>query len=772
MLWLSGPAADAAEALAASENISVPNLLNAVAAFVLSRFSGGEIEFSLERIRVPEEMETRSWLKSWGRAERHAVPDTPFVLRPGDSPRDRITIAFDPVRYSTAEIAEFVRCLNAVLERIPSRLEQPLSSLDILPDAERLKVLHKWNDTAVEYPAGKCIHELIEAQVERTPDAIAVVFEDRAMSYRELNARANRLARALAKHGAGPESLVGICMERSPELLVGMLAVLKAGGGYVPLDPAFPKQRIHMMLEDSGIRTVLVGGRVPKDLIPEGIVTLSASSADDQESAGNLGSTAQPGHIAYMIYTSGSTGTPKGVMVEHRNAVNFLTAMDPIAGAEPAGVWLAVTSISFDISVLELLWTLSRGFRIVLLGDEATGSIASLVGKHGVTHLQCTPSLARIIAADAAALCELGGLQKLLLGGEAVPLSLVEQLRPWVGGEIHNMYGPTETTVWSTTHWLVPEQPSTTGIAPVGRPIANTQVYILDAKLRPVPPGAGGELYIGGAGVVRGYWKRPELTAERFLTDPFQPGEGNRIYRTGDLARHRPDGVVEYLGRLDHQVKIRGFRIELGEIEKVLEGHPAVRQAVVHAREDKPSDQRLIAYVVFQPGRQASAGELRGHLQNSLPDYMAPSAFVALDSVPLTANGKIDRKSLPSPEGRELSAAVEYAAPEKELEKTITEAWRDALGVPRIGLHDNFFDLGAHSLLVAEVHIQLRQALGKEFPLLDMFQHPTVRALAEHLSDSSQPANDSASLAAAASRGQARRESMRLRGQRRNTGGE
>jgi amino acid adenylation domain-containing protein len=773
MLWLSGPAGDAVEALAASENVPVPDLLNAVAAFVLSRFSDGEIEFGLERIRVPEETETRSWLKNWERAPRQPVPDTPFLLFPGDSPRDRITIAFDPVRYSTAEIAEFVRCLNAVLERIPSRLEQPLSSLDILPDAERLKVLDKWNHTAVEYPAGKCVHELIEAQAERTPDVIAVVFEDRAMTYRELNARANRLARALVKHGVGPDSLVGICMERSPDLLVAMLAVLKAGGGYVPLDPAFPKQRIHMMLDDSGIRTVLLGERVPEGLIPEGIETLSASGSYTGESAENPGTTAQPGHIAYMIYTSGSTGKPKGVMVEHRNVVNFFTAMDPVAGAEPAGVWLAVTSISFDISVLELLWTLSRGFRIVLLGDRPAGSIASLVSEHGVTHLQCTPSLARIVAADPAALRGLGGLRKLLLGGEAVPLSLVEQLRPWVGGEIHNMYGPTETTVWSTTHWLVPEQPSTTGIAPIGRPIANTQVYILDAKLRPVPPGVRGELYIGGAGVVRGYWKRPELTAERFLPDPFQPGEGNRIYRTGDVARHRPDGVVEYLGRLDHQVKIRGFRIELGEIEKVLEGHPAVRQAVVHAREDKPGDQRLIAYVVFQPGRQAPPGELRGHLENSLPDYMAPAAFVALDSIPLTANGKIDRKSLPSPEGRELRAAVEYAAPEKEIEKTITGAWRDALGVPRIGLHDNFFDLGAHSLLVAEVHIQLRQALGKDFPLLDMFQHPTVHALAEHLSSGSgQPANDAGPLAAAAGRGQARRESMRLRGQRRNTGGE
>ena len=586
-----------------------------------------------------------------------------------------------------------------------------------------------WNDAEVDYPQNRTIAQLFEAQAALRPEEVAIIFGDQRLSYRELNARANQLARHLQSCGVGTESLVGVAVERSPEMMIALLAILKAGGAYVPLDPNYPSLRIALMIEDSGTSVILTTGgtqhRLPTtaarviaiDLERDAIARHSADPVPSSTAASNL---------AYVIYTSGSTGKPKGVMIEQRNVVNFFEGMDRAIGPEP-GVWLAVTSISFDISVLELFWTLTRGFTVVVHGDEDTQTIPSEIARHRVTHFQCTPSLAHMLSVDSRSLSELGNLRKLFLGGEALPSSLVSRLRQAFNGEIYNMYGPTETTIWSTTYRI---RESLNNI-PIGQPIANTQVYVLDSNYQPVPQGEVGDLYIGGAGVVRGYWKRRELTAERFPADPFRAG--NRIYRTGDIARFLPDGNLEFLGRADFQVKVRGFRIELVEIETLLEQQPGVQQAVMMAREVKPGDTRLVAYVVRGSDRAVTASSLRVALEAKLPEYMVPSSFVFLERLPLTANGKIDRNALPVPAMQNQTDERTEQNPRNEMERLISQAWKDSLGVDQVGLEDNFFDMGAHSLMVAEVHAQLQQLLGREISLVDMFQFPTVSALAKHL---------------------------------------
>ena len=505
------------------------------------------------------------------------------------------------------------------------------------------------NKTDADYPRESTISQLFERQVARTPDAVAVVSAGRGLTYRELDQRSNQLARHLQQLGVHTETLVGIAVERSVEMMVGLLAILKAGGAYVPMDPSYPVQRIALMIEDSEAPVILATERTRSRLgkTARRVVSIDGDAAAIAGNGAHPVSSAASGqNLAYVIYTSGSTGKPKGVMIEHRNVVNFFTGMDRAIGPEP-GVWLAVTSISFDISVLELFWTLARGSQVIIHGDEGTQTIPDEIRNYGVTHMQSTPSLARMIAVDPDGLASLGRLKKLLLGGEALPPSLIRHLRQEFHGEMYNMYGPTETTIWSTTFRITGDSDS----IPIGKPIANTQVYVLDSGLQPVAAGAAGDLYIGGDGVVRGYWRRPDLTAERFLSDPFRPG--NRMYRTGDIARFLPDGNLEFLGRADFQVKLRGFRIEVGEIEAALENQAGVGQAVVVAREFKPrmqsEDKRLVAYVVPKPGKSWRLRICARRWLATLPEYMVPSNFVFLDSFPLTANGKIDRNALPHP---------------------------------------------------------------------------------------------------------------------------
>lgn len=596
------------------------------------------------------------------------------------------------------------------------------------------KPMDEWNRTQADYPRNKTIAEVFGEQAERTPDALAVISQGQSLTYRELDERSNRLARHLQHLGVKPDTLVGVAMGRSEKLLVSLLAILKAGGAYVPLDTEYPQERLSLVIEDSGMPILLTVAN-SRDHLPTGLSGLSVLDVEDvaiaRESPATVEPVAKPQNLAYVIYTSGSTGKPKGVMVENRNVVSFFTGMDRAISCDP-GVWLAVTSVSFDISVLELLWTLSRGFTVVVHGDEGSATIAGEIARYRVTHLQMTPSLARMLTLDTRAYVALGSLKQILLGGEAVPAALIHHLRQVFQGEIHNMYGPTETTIWSTT-CRIQQVDSTVSI---GKPIANTQVFIVDAALNPVPPGEVGELFIGGDGVARGYWQRHELTAERFMTIPALSEQ--RLYRTGDLARFQPDGNIDFLGRADYQIKLRGHRIEPGEIEALLERSPGIRQAVVVLREDREGDKRLIAYLVAESTDAQSAAALRSNVAAKLPDYMVPSAFVFLPELPLTSNGKIDRNALlklPPPNFADVSPAM-GAKPANDVERTVARVWQQALGLPAVGTHDNFFDLGAHSLTVAEVHAKLQEALDREIPLLDLFQFTTVSALAAHIGSS------------------------------------
>jgi natural product biosynthesis luciferase-like monooxygenase protein len=1026
----------------------------------------------------------------------------------------RCVCSYDPQALRPREAAALQGQLTAYLADLAQRPDAPLASLSLLSAADRKRILNDWNQTGVDYRRDACVHELVQEQVERTPDAVALAFERDQLTYRELNARANRLAHYLRGLGVGPDKLVGVYIERSLDLIVAILAVQKAGGAYVPLDPAYPRDRLAFMIEDSGVAVLLTQAALEGQLPPHAarVVRVDADPKIAEQPDGNPQSGVRPENLAYVIYTSGSTGKPKGVMVEHRNVANFFSGMDPVIAHEPPGTWFAVTSLSFDISVLELFWTLARGFKLVvfldrergadpaavvrgpqrkldfsifmwgaddqvsankydlmlkaarfadergfsamwtperhfhafggpypnpsvtgaaiaavtsriqvragscvvplhhparvaeewavvdnisrgrvgisfasgwqpddfllrpesfkeskrimaesieqvrrlwrgeklsfmgplgkpveiltqprpvqkelpywvttagspetyrlagamganvlthLLGqtveevgekirvyrkaredagfDPATGIVSlmlhtfvgenvdevrelvrepmksylrssvtliknfawafpafkrpkgqeakpedidlnsltveeldailefaferyfetsglfgtvetclamldrvraagvddiaclidfgvptakvtaalehlaavrsranegvaeagaagedlSLPGqfaRHGVTHMQCTPSMARMLLMSDTGRKALRSLKHLMIGGEAFPVALARELTGLSGPTVTNMYGPTETTIWSSTHRVQPAAES----IPIGRPIANTQMYVLDGGLAPVPVGVPGELFIAGDGVVRGYLNRPELTAERFVRDPHAARQAARMYRTGDVARFRDDGAIEFLGRSDHQVKIRGYRIELGEIETALNQQPAVREGVVVAREDTPGDQRLVAYLVPE-GKEPSSGDLRDALRAKLPEYMVPAHFVVLDKLPLTPNGKIDRKALPAPDAVAPRAEAQYVAPESDLEQAIVDAWRETLGVQKVGVRDNFFDLGGHSLLVVRLHRRLQPVVPRPLSITDLYRFPTIASLAEHL---------------------------------------
>jgi natural product biosynthesis luciferase-like monooxygenase protein len=1052
---------------------------------------------------------------------------------------------YDPAVFSAEVVVAMQRQFGQFL-REAAAMDQPLAAVSLLSDEERSRVLTEWNATDAAYPDQACIHDLFAAQAERTPDAVAVIYEDRQITYAQLDARANQLARHLQSVGVGPDSLVGIFMERTIDLVVAVLGIHKAGGAYVPLDPAYPPDRLGYMVEDSGL-SVLLTHEHPVGRLSEHRASVVCLDRDwniiSRQGADSPCSPATSANLAYVIYTSGSTGKPKGVMVGHRNVVNFFAGMDERIGREPTGVWLAVTSLSFDISVLELLWTLTRGFTVILHadrekangrasarpqavrrdiafslsyfasdegesvgdkyellmegakfadrngfaavwtperhfhafgglypnpsvasaaiaavtervkiragsvvlplhspirvaeewslvdnlskgrvgisfaagwqpndfvlaphnfadrknvmiqdiatvrrlwqgeavavpgphgqdvevrtlprpvqpelpvwltaagspetfrlagelgagvlthllgqsveelsekvaiyrrawrerghagdghvtlmlhtfvgddeasvretvrepmkaylrssvdlikkaagsfpafanglhttgrdpgeifdsgelteeemdalldhaferyyktsglfgtprtcldmvdklkeigvdeiaclidfgvasatalahleqlkemmefsrdvdGDRGDYSIAAQIERHGVTHLQCTPSMAGMLLADERTRATLHPLKKVMIGGEAFPPALAAQLTGLVSGDVINMYGPTETTIWSSTHRLDGAE----GPIPIGRPIANTQLYILDSHLQPVPIGVPGELFIGGDGVVRGYLNRPELTAERFIRDPFSERAHARLYRTGDLARYRTDGNIEFLGRTDHQVKIRGYRIELGEIEALLHRDPAVKEAVVVAREDVPGDVRLVGYVVATGQAMVATTELRRSLKDMLPEYMVPSHIVQLEGFPLTPNAKVDRKALPAPDQVETKTRAAFAAPGTDLETTIAGVWCSALNVAQVGVNDNFFDLGGHSLLMVQVQQTLQRTLERPLAITDLFRFPTINSLAAHLS---RETDDTAAIQESIVRADARRDMRDLMMRRR-----
>ncbi len=618
----------------------------------------------------------------------------------------------------------FLQVLRAIAADPGTRIGE----LDLLPATERQRLVIDWNDTRRDPGPHATVHALIEAQAARTPNAIAVEYQGESLSYADLDRQANALARRLIDNGVQAADLVGLFVERSPRMLVGMLGILKCGAAYVPLDPSYPVERLSFMLEDSGAR-VIVSERALSAKLPGS--SARAILIDEPVAAANAATRPEvavhPEDLAYVIFTSGSTGRPKGVMLPHRAVVNFLTSVARTPGLGPDDAICAVTTLSFDIAVLELWLPLSVGARIVL-ADRATASdgaaLARLIKQARATVMQATPATWRLLI-DAGWQGQTG--LRMLCGGEALPRELADRLLS-CGAELWNMYGPTETTVWSTLERV------RAGDEPIciGKPLDNTEVYIVDARDQLTPIGVPGELLIGGLGVACGYLARPDLTAEKFVPDAFGPRPGARLYRTGDLARWRRDGRLEVLGRIDSQVKLRGFRIELGEIESVLAEHAHVRQAAVICREDRPGDKRLVAYVVARDDASIVGNDLKTFTRAHLPEYMVPSAVVVLERLPLTPNGKVDRRALPAPEaGAEETAS--YVAPRTPEEETLATLWAEVLGVPRVGIHDDFFDLGGHSLLATQLVTRLQKAFGADIGLRMIFEAPTVAGFAERL---------------------------------------
>lgn len=637
-------------------------------------------------------------------------------------------IANDRARVSDARAEQMLRHLAQAMQSLAKNPDALVTEIPLLPDAERRLLLEEWNRTECAFPAESTMASAFEEQVARTPDAPALTFRGQTWTYRELNEQAERIARRLRAAGARPETLVGVCIMRSAQLVAGLLGVLKAGAAYLPLDPKYPAERIATMVHDAQPLLVL-GHESTHSLLSE--IGTRVLRVDEDEADATLSPPpdwvpANGRNLAYMIYTSGSTGKPKGVQAERRNVMNFFTAMDRVLGHDP-GVVLAVTSVSFDPSIHELFWALTRGYHVVLWRGMDGGegpSIAELIHTHRVTLMLGVPSFHRMVLGLPGGREALASLRHLVVGGEPLPRELLRELGPDIARRMVNMYGPTETTV-AATAW--PVEPDAAHI-PIGRPLANTHLYLLDRHLRPVPLGATGELFIGGAGVTRGYWKRPELNAEKFIASPFGPA-GERLYRTGDLARFLPDGNLDFVGRVDNQVKIRGFRIELGEIDAVLGRHPGVREAIVDAQPDRAGQRQLVAYIVPTAGGTPTRKALREWAARELPGYMVPALFVMLEHLPLATSGKVDRQALPPPTDAD-KATPETARTATATETAVLNIWRAALGRDHFGLEEDFFELGGNSLTAVQITTAVQKRFGIELPLHTIFETPTIAGLA------------------------------------------
>ncbi|MEW6704980.1 MAG: amino acid adenylation domain-containing protein [Pseudomonadota bacterium] len=637
--------------------------------------------------------------------------------------------------FDAATIDRMLEHYRTLLEGMAAQPDARVGALPLMREDAQRALLDAWRSPALPAPEADTVHGLFERQAARTPQAEAVRFEGRSLSYEALDRRSNQLARRLAARGVRPGSLVGLWMERSEQMVVAMLAVLKSGAAYVPLDPSFPPDRIDFMVEDAGLAAIVTEQELAGDLSHHGVpqVVLDAEA----QALAALDDTALPpaaGDLAYVIYTSGSTGKPKGVQVEHHSVVNFLRSMQREPGIGASDRFVAVTTLSFDIAELEIHGPLTAGGTVVLASRETAldgAALAELIDAERASILQATPATWRLLL-DAGWRGRPG--LKMLCGGEALQAELAERLLA-LQGELWNMYGPTETTVWSTVQRV--REPASP--IPIGRPIADTSILVLEPSGQVAPIGVAGELCIGGAGVACGYLNRPELTAEKFALLAVAGRAPERVYRTGDLARIRGDGQLEFIGRRDHQVKVRGFRIELGEIETVLARHEAVRQCVVVAREAAPGDARLVAYAVYQPGEDLTVSEVRRHLRQQLPDYMIPSLVVALEAMPLTPNGKVDRKALPDPFGSVRAAAADYVPPATPAEEAMAEIWREVLKVGRVGAEDNFFELGGHSLLTLRVAAAVQQRLGGRLDPRQLF-FQNLRQVAAGLAKERSPA--------------------------------
>jgi amino acid adenylation domain-containing protein len=639
--------------------------------------------------------------------------------------------------FADATIARMVGHFQTMLEAIVANPEQKISRLPMLSGAEQ-RQFAEWNRTETEYPRELCMHELVETQAFRTPNANAVEHGGQSLTYRELNQRANQLAHFLAKRGIGPESKVGICLRRSLELPVALLAVLKSGAACVPLDPAYPKERLTYMLEDSGTALVLTQAGLLAEVtdFDAEVINLDADWAMfADESRENVRSGVKPENLAYLIYTSGSTGKPRGVLLTHGGLVNHNVAASQLFGLASADRMAQFASISFDIAVEEIFPTWIAGGALVVREEDASlavGDFLHWVREKRVTALDLPTAywheLVRELSESALRLPE--SLRIVIVGGEKASSAALAAWRKLAGPRVRwvNTYGPTETSVIVTSY-----EPKTSedipAVLPIGRPIANTRIYILGKNLQPLPVGIAGDLYVSGPGLARGYLNRPEITAEKFVTDPFRTEPGARMYKTGDLARYLASGEIEFAGRTDDQVKIRGYRVELEEIEAVLGSHSGAREVVIAARENAAGEKNLVAYVVPAREQVPTASALRLHLKQQLPHYMVPSAFVLLEAMPKTPNGKVDKRALPAPKSTDFAETQEYVAPSDELETQLTAIWETVLDKKLIGIRDNFFELGGHSLLAARLMHRIEQQMGQRLPLAALLQAPTVEQL-------------------------------------------
>ncbi|MER2104919.1 MAG: amino acid adenylation domain-containing protein, partial [Pseudomonas atacamensis] len=640
--------------------------------------------------------------------------------------------------FDAATIERLAQHWTALLQAIVAEPTRRIGQLPMLDAGQQQQLLAQWNPPLIEQPLTQCIQQAIESQAERHADAVAVTFAGQRLTYAELNHRANQWAHTLLEQGVGPDVRVGVAVERSLDMIVAILAVLKAGGAYVPLDPSYPDDRLSYMIDDSGIHLLLTQGHLLGQLpLPPGLICLDLNQAPEHGIASNPPCLTSPDNLAYVIYTSGSTGKPKGALLPHGNVMRLFSATAHWFDFGAQDSWTLFHSYAFDFSVWEIFGALLYGGKLVVVPHDVSRSpedFYTLLCDENVTVLNQTPSAFKPLMQVACESSRSNALRYVVFGGEALE---VQNLRPWFErfGDrtptLINMYGITETTVHVTYRPLSLADLQSNHSSPIGAPIVDLSWYLLDSSLNLVPQGCIGELYIAGAGLARGYLNQAGMSATRFVPDPFNRKAGQRLYRTGDLARLRGDGVIEYIGRIDHQVKIRGFRIELGEIEAQLLKHPQVREAVVLAV-DGLSGQQLATWVV--PNEMLDADEqgalrdsIKLHLRETLPDYMVPVSWAFLDRLPLTANGKLDRKQLPQPDVAHVQEA--YAAPRSELEQRLAEIWQDVLKVERVGLHDNFFELGGDSIISIQVVSRARQA-GIRFTPKDIFQHQTVQRLA------------------------------------------
>jgi amino acid adenylation domain-containing protein len=648
--------------------------------------------------------------------------------------RDNYLIAelhYDANLFSQAVIEQLAQQWHILLSDAIKNPAKNSAQLEIISQLERQKLLFEFNQTQADFPPYECIHHWFAAQAQNTPDNIAVVFEDEQLTYQQLDTKANAVAQKLVSLGVIPETIVALYVERSLELVIGILGILKAGGAYLPLDPSLPSAAVVWRLQDAQA-SVLLTQKHLVHLIDQNQLQVVCLDADIQTSNVKSHPTFSE-NLAYVIYTSGSTGKPKGVAVEHRHLLNYLHGILEKLNLTTPTSFATVSTFAADLGNTAIFAALCTGGCLHIISSErATNpqALADYCSCHQINCLKIVPShLSALLASEAAS--KILPRRCLVLGGEACSWELIELVRKYAPDcQIFNHYGPTETTVGVLTYAVTGDAKSST--VPLGRPLANTQIYLLDKHQQPVPIGVTGEIYIGGESVARGYLNQPEMTAERFIQDPFNHRLGARLYKTGDLARYFPDGNLEFVGRIDDQVKLHGFRVELGEITAVLHQHPNVREAVVVLREDEPGQKQLVAYIVTR--QPINVYELRSFLKQKLPEYMLPAQFIQLKNLPLTANGKVNRLELPAPDKVRPEIAAAYVPPRNEAERIIAEIWQEMLAVEKVGIDDNFFELGGHSLLIIQLSVKLQQKFNRNISANDIFQNPTINALAKYFS--------------------------------------